>query len=144
MTKIDTLKPTEPSTVDLETMNGSQRNGRVAVTSEMGVVLPYKLAKVETIESIATLKEFLAKPGSHGAQAALQGAPKEASGTFVPRSEIDLKVKGYLQQALKAVKGSLSFKRGNASLRRRGVYTFLYGGRVNVDTFYDYKDEETC
>ncbi|KAG6908835.1 hypothetical protein DXG01_003001 [Tephrocybe rancida] len=135
MAKTDTLKPTEPSTVDLETMNGSQRNGRVAVTSEMGVVLPHKLAKVETIESTATLKEFLAKPGPHGPQAALQGTPKEA------RTQ---KVKGYLQQALKAVKGSLSFKRGNASLRRRGVYTFLYGGRVNVDTFYDYKDEETC
>ncbi|KAG6871826.1 hypothetical protein C0995_016115 [Termitomyces sp. Mi166 len=25
--------------------------------------------------------------------------------------------------------------------RRGGMYTFLYGGRVNVDTFYDYRDQ---
>ncbi|KAG6884572.1 hypothetical protein C0992_006075, partial [Termitomyces sp. T32_za158] len=31
-------------------------------------------------------------------------------------------------------------KAKNVKPCRRGMYTFLYGGRVNVDTFYDYKD----
>ncbi|KAG6872409.1 hypothetical protein C0995_009923 [Termitomyces sp. Mi166 len=29
----------------------------------------------------------------------------------------------------------------NMKPRRKGVYTFLYGGRVDVNTFYNYKDQ---
>ncbi|KAG6898603.1 hypothetical protein C0993_005719 [Termitomyces sp. T159_Od127] len=39
------------------------------------------------------------------------------------------------KQALSAVRTE------NAKPRCRGFYTFLYGGRVNGDTFYDYKDQ---
>ncbi|KAG5715741.1 hypothetical protein E4T56_gene182 [Termitomyces sp. T112] len=47
----------------------------------------------------------------------------------------------------KSLKKALTFHKEpsetaqKGKLRPQGVYTFLYGGRVNKNTFYDYKDQ---
>ncbi|KAG6908836.1 hypothetical protein DXG01_003002 [Tephrocybe rancida] len=89
------------------------------------------------IEPVTVSNDTTTELEPYGARSAPQGASQEVN------VQKPLSCFTRLKSAFKAVKAYMCPKRGDGDrTHRRGVYTFLYGGRVNLNTFYDYKCQE--
>ncbi|KAG6908841.1 hypothetical protein DXG01_003007 [Tephrocybe rancida] len=127
----------ETPTAILEPGNESQVVDGLVVAKKVTAAPPDKLAKSSIIEPVTVSNGTTTELEPYGARSAPQGASQEMNVqkplSYFPR----------LKSALRAVKEYMCLKRGNGDRTyRRGVYTFLYGGRVNVNTFYDYMCQE--